>query len=49
MLCKVNGKPYIQAWDLKRNRYAYIPIRKWFFMSARARNRYETEPSWILA
>lgn len=41
MLCSINGKQLIQAWNIKKNRWDYIPIKKWYFMSAKQRNKYD--------
>lgn len=40
MACVYNGKPCIMVWHIKREKWVYIPIKKWCRMSDRQRNKY---------
>lgn len=38
-----NGRVYVQVWHIRREKWEYIPIKKWLFMSDRKRNRYSID------
>lgn len=40
MYCVHNGVISLQVWDTKKDRWVYIPARKWLNMSDKKRNRY---------
>lgn len=35
-----NGKVFVQVWHIRRNKWKYIPIKKWLFMTDKQRNKY---------
>jgi hypothetical protein len=41
MYCVHNGKACVQVWHKRRETWVYIPLKKWYFMSDRERNKYD--------
>jgi len=43
LLCVANGHVSVQVWHIRREKWVYIPIKKWLFMTDKQRNKYSID------